>query len=236
MGRTAKLDYEVCSEESRLVLDRYAAGVNAYLDTFDARDSSPLSGIPIEYQLLKCMPDPWEPWHCIAVYKMRNTLLGTFEPKLLRTRLAQKSEVAATLASILKGYPRGHLVTVPPGEEWQGDPLEGLEELLKVAGEVNWLDETDMGSNAFSVGGERTRSGQPLVAGDSHRGLDTPNVYYQAHLSGPEYSIVGYSIPGMPGIMHFCHNECVAWGMTYGSADTQDLFIEQFREIVMPPE
>ena len=35
-------------------------------------------------------PEPWESWHCLAVYKMRNSLLGTFEPKLWRTRLAEK--------------------------------------------------------------------------------------------------------------------------------------------------
>ncbi len=231
MGRTSKLDYEACGEESRLILDQYACGVNAYLEAIEEKDTSPGAGLPIEYQLLECLPETWEPWHCIVVYKMRNTLLGTFEPKLLRTRLAQNSETARALASIMKGYPRGHLVTVPPGGEWRGEPLDGLEELLKVAAEVNWLGETDMGSNAFSVGGKRTKSGQPLMAGDSHRGLDTPNVYYQAHLSCPEFSIVGYSLPGMPGIMHFCHNQQVAWGMTYGSADTQDLFIEQFRDV-----
>ena len=231
MGRTARLDYETCNEESRTMLDCYTAGVNAYLESTGTKDSSFGSGIPIEYHLLGCMPEPWEPWHCISVYKMRNTLLGTFEPKLLRTRLAQNQETAAALARIIKGYPHGHLVTVPPGEEWQGEPLDGLPELLKVAEEVNWLGQSDMGSNAFSVGGTRTRSGQPLVAGDSHRALDTPSVYYQVHLRCPDYSIVGYSLPGMPGIMHFCHNEYVAWGMTYGSADTQDLFIERFREV-----
>ena len=33
---------------------------------------------------------PWADWHCAAVYKIRNTLLGTFEAKLFRTRLAAR--------------------------------------------------------------------------------------------------------------------------------------------------
>ena len=111
----------------------------------------------------------------------------------------------------------------------RGPPLDGLEELTRTAEEVNWLNETEFGSNAWSISGERTASGLPLVAGDSHRALDTPSVYYQIHLSCPEFSVIGHSVPGMPGALHFCHNEHVAWGMTYGSADTQDLFIEQFR-------
>ena len=221
MGRTAKLDYQLASPAAKYMVDAYTAGVNAFLDTTRT--------LPIEYKLLNSRPERWENWHCLAVYKMRNTLLGTFEPKLFLTRLAIAlgGERAARL---IKGYPAGHLITVPTGAVYEGPPLDGLEELTKAAEDVNWLNESDFGSNAWSISGERTATGSPLVAGDSHRALDTPSVYYQVHLSCPEFSVIGHSVPGMPGALHFCHNEHVAWGMTYGSADTQDLFIERFRE------
>ncbi len=221
MGRTAKLDYKLASPAAKSMIDAYTAGVNAFIDTTRT--------LPIEYNLLGERPERWENWHCIAVYKMRNTLLGTFEPKLFLTRLAI-AVGGEKAASLIKGYPEGHLLTVPPGVEYEGPPLDGLEELTKAAEEVNWLNESDFGSNAWSISGERTASGLPLVAGDSHRALDTPSVYYQIHLSCPEFSVIGHSVPGMPGALHFCHNEHVAWGMTYGSADTQDLFIEKFRD------
>ena len=222
MGRTAKLDYDVASDSAKQMLDAYAAGVNAFITS-----DQPL---PIEYRLLDAEPERWESWHCITVYKMRNSLMGTFEPKLLRTKLSVDPQAAEAFAKILTGYPRGHLVTVPPGAEWEGEPLNGLDELLKAADDANWTGETDPGSNAWSISGKLTASGKPLVGGDSHRGLDTPSVYYQVHISCPGLSMIGYSVPGMPGVMHFCHNERVAWGMTYGSADTQDLFVERFRE------
>ena len=196
------------------MLDAYAAGVNAFLATTTA--------LPIEYQLLDQCPEPWESWHCLAVYKVRNSLLGTFEPKLWRTRLAQVVG-PENLAQLIKGYPQGHLLTVPPGTEYQGDPLDGLAALSR--------RETDPGSNAWAIAGAYTDSGLPLVAGDSHRALDTPSVYYQIHLVCPDFAVIGYSVPGVPGTLHFCHNEYVAWGMTYGSADTQDLFVEHFREM-----
>ena len=221
MGRTAKLDYQLASPAAKSMVDAYTAGVNAFLDTTRT--------LPIEYKLLDARPERWENWHCLAVYKMRNTLLGTFEPKLFMTRLAIALG-GERAASLIKGYPAGHLLTVPPGAVYEGPPLDGLEELTRAAEEVNWLNETEFGSNAWSISGVRTSSGLPLVAGDSHRALDTPSVYYQVHLSCPEFSAIGHSVPGMPGALHFCHNEHVAWGMTYGSADTQDLFIEQFRE------
>ncbi|RKU11156.1 hypothetical protein C6502_09155 [Candidatus Poribacteria bacterium] len=221
MGRTAKLDYEIASPEARVMVDAYTAGVNAYLDT--------LQTVPIEYTLLDQTPERWENWHCLAVYKIRNTLLGTFEPKLYRMRLA-KTLGPERLAELMKGYPSGHLLTVPPGEVYEGTPLQGLDELSEAAGAANWLDEVDAGSNGWSISGELTESGLPLVGGDSHRALDTPSVYYQVHLSCPEFTVIGHAVPGMPGALHFCHNEHVAWGMTHGGADTQDLFIERFRE------
>ncbi len=222
MGRTAKLDYDACSDSARAMVDTYTAGVNAFIETTKA--------LPVEYTLLECEPETWENWHCITVYKMRNTLLGTFEPKLLRTRLAGNPDAAPTLVRLLNGYPNGHLVTVPPGEEYDGERLNGLASLSRALEEIDRLNEVEAGSNAWSISGARTASGKPLVGGDSHRALDTPSVYYQVHLSCPDFSVIGHSVPGMPGALHFCHNEHVAWGMTYGSADTQDLFIERFRD------
>ena len=221
MGRTAKLDYEVATPEAKAMIDAYTAGVNAYLDTVQT--------LPIEYKILDQTPERWENWHCLAVYKIRNTLLGTFEPKLYRMRLV-KALGPQKLAELMKGYPNGHLLTVPPGEVYEGPPLEGLDELSEAAEAANWLDEVDAGSNGWSISGELTKSGLPLVGGDSHRALDTPSVYYQVHLSCPEFTVIGHAVPGMPAALHFCHNEYVAWGMTHGGADTQDLFIERFRE------
>ena len=221
MGRTAKLDYEIASPEAKVMIDAYTAGVNAFLDTAQT--------LPIEYTILDQIPERWENWHCLAVYKIRNTLLGTFEPKLYRMRLV-KALGPDRLAELMRGYPSGHLLTVPPGETYEGPSLEGLDELSEAAKAANWLDEVDAGSNGWSISGELTESGLPLVGGDSHRALDTPSVYYQVHLSCPEFTVIGHAVPGMPGALHFCHNEYVAWGMTHGGADTQDLFIERFRE------
>ncbi|MFH1572132.1 MAG: penicillin acylase family protein, partial [Gemmatimonadota bacterium] len=228
MGRAAQLDYEVCSDAARAMFDAYAAGVNTFIAT--------TRSLPIEYALLGEKPEPWEPWHCLAVYKIRNSLLGTWEPKLFRTRLARRLG-PERLARILRGYPTGHLLTVPPGAAYEGPRLDGRAELEKVLAESAWMDaegrpgdaSEEPGSNAWAVSGEWTASGLPLVAGDSHRGLDTPNVYYQVHLSCPDFSVIGSSVPGVPGALHFCHNEHVAWGMTHGMADTQDLFIEKLR-------
>ena len=218
--RAAKADLAVSSEAAKAMLVAYAAGVNAFIETTES--------LPVEYRLVDARPEPWAPWHCLAVYKVRNMLMGTFEMKLWRARLALAlgPERAAPL---FRGYPDDGLVAVPPGETYRGLELDGLDELAVAAAELNWLGETDGGSNAWVVSGARTASGLPLLAGDSHRGLDTPNVYYQIHLNCPAFRCNGYALPGVPGMPHFSHNAHVAWGMTHGFGDYQDLYIERFR-------
>ncbi|GAB2882152.1 penicillin acylase family protein [Nocardioides pacificus] len=87
------------------------------------------------------------------------------------------------------------------------------------------------GSNAWAVGGDRTASGSPLVAGDPHRLIEAPGVYAQVRLACDEFDVVGFAFPGVPGIQHFGHAGSVAWAITNAMGDTQDLFDEQLRRV-----
>ncbi|MEU0315454.1 penicillin acylase family protein [Nocardioides sp. NPDC006273] len=84
------------------------------------------------------------------------------------------------------------------------------------------------GSNAYAVGGGRTRSGLPLIAGDPHRVFEAPNVYLQVRLACTDpddtFDVVGMTFPGVPGVQHFAHAGQVAWGITNAMADYQDLY------------
>lgn len=82
------------------------------------------------------------------------------------------------------------------------------------------------GSNAFALSGARTTTGMPLVAGDPHRLFESPNVYAQVHLGCPEFDVAGFTFVGVPGVQHFAHAGSVAWAITNGMADYQDVCIE----------
>jgi penicillin amidase len=220
LHRVSKLDLEACSPEARAMVAAYTAGVNAFIES--------TKSLPVEYRLLGSIPEKWEDWHCVLVYKVRNTAEGSFQAKLWLAKLA--AEIGPErAAAISPGSRPGALMTVPPGAEYSGPALNAIEELTNVVNATDALRETDGGSNGWAISGERTVSGLPLVAGDSHRGLEVPNVYYQVHLKAPDFQMLGYSIPGVPAVMHFAHNDYVGWGMTHGGADTQDLFVEQLR-------
>lgn len=85
------------------------------------------------------------------------------------------------------------------------------------------------GSNGWLVSGERTVTGQAIIAGDPHRFIEEPGVYQQIHLSCPEFDVIGLAVPGVPGIAHFGHTGTVAWAITNAMADYQDLYRERLR-------
>ncbi|MFJ8943774.1 penicillin acylase family protein [Streptomyces sp. NPDC102395] len=85
------------------------------------------------------------------------------------------------------------------------------------------------GSNGWLVAGERTRTGQAVIAGDPHRFIEDPGVYQQIRLACDEFDVVGLAVPGIPGIAHFGHTGTVAWAITNAMADYQDLYRERLR-------
>ncbi len=216
---SARADYAAVDAETRAVLDAYAAGVNAFLRTTRA--------LPVECRILGVQPEPWAPWDSLAVFKVRHVLMGVWQTKAWRARLLRHLGPART-AALCPGTPPTPMLIVPPGVEYQGPPTEGLHELTAGEAGVAQLPEWEGGSNNWAVSGARTASGKPLVAGDPHRPLDVPSVYYPNHLACPEFDAIGLSFPGVPGFPHFGHNRDVAWCVTHTAADYQDLYIERF--------
>ncbi len=215
---SAEADLEVVSEAARVMLEAYAAGVNSFIET--------TSTLPVEYGLLKSPPEPWRTHDALGVFKVRHILMGVFEQKLWRARLLRQLG-AEKMAALCPGYQKGQLVIVPPGKEYEG-AVDGVADLLREA--ESWMqpmDTIEVGSNNWVLAGERTASGSPILAGDPHRGLDTPNVYYQNHVACPEFDVIGLSFPGVPGFPHFGHNQRVAWCVTHTGADYQDLYLER---------
>lgn len=80
------------------------------------------------------------------------------------------------------------------------------------------------GSNNWVLGGSRTASGRPLLANDPHRAVSLPNLRYLAHLSAPDFDVIGAGEPALPGIS-IGHNGHIAFGLTIFAADQEDLYV-----------
>jgi len=216
---SAKADYAAINAETRAMFDAYAAGVNAFMYA--------TTRLPIEYRLVDATPDPWQPWDACAVFKGRHIQMGVWQVKLWRARLLRHLGPELT-AKLCEGYQTGQPLIVPPAMDFEGSVLNGLKALQEGEGALALLSELDAGSNSWAVSGSRTATGRPLLAGDPHRALDTPNVYYQNHVACPDFDVIGLSFAGIPGFPHFGHNQAVAWCVTHAYTDYQDLYIERF--------
>jgi penicillin amidase len=219
---SAETDYAGLNGETRAMLDAYAAGVNAWLAAARAG-----AGLPPECRLLDLVPEPWAPWDSLAVFKVRHALMGTYPAKLWRARIlfSLGPEAVSALCPGTQPHP---VLIVPPGIEARGLAADGLASLAEAHLTLPHLAAWEGGSNNWALSGSRTASGKPLVAGDPHRPLDVPNVYYQNHVACPAFDAVGLSFPGVPGFPHFGHTRSVAWCVTHTGADCQDLYVERF--------
>lgn len=85
------------------------------------------------------------------------------------------------------------------------------------------------GSNGWVIAGDRTTSGLPILANDTHIGFAQPAVWYEAHIEYPGFRFYGHHIAGIPfGLLG--QNDFCAWGLTMFENDDTDFFIEEFND------
>ncbi|HMP39855.1 MAG TPA: penicillin acylase family protein [Roseiflexaceae bacterium] len=218
-NRIAQREAELLSPEAYSWVTAYITGINTFIEQHRGN-------LPIEFTLLRLRPRPWEVTDAILWSKMMALQLsGNWREELLRARM-----VAAVgperVADIEPFAPHNHPLIVPPGAVYTSDLGTAALELADNARRFI-SDNAGQGSNSWVTTGSRNASGMPLLANDPHLAISMPSLWYENHLSGGEFHVTGASIPGMPGVI-LGHNEHIAWGMTNGMNDVQDLYIERF--------
>ena len=89
------------------------------------------------------------------------------------------------------------------------------------------------GSNAWAVHGSKTASGYPIVANDPHLSYTSPPLMWMVHLNttrrGGNLDAQGLALAGTPTLI-YGYNANVAWGVTTGSLDVTDVYLETVTE------
>jgi penicillin amidase len=109
LAGAAQADLAAMSDPTRDAFSAYAAGVNAFID-------KATTSWPPELTLAGIEPEPWEPWHSVAVFKVRHVLMGTWQRKLADALVvARAGPEAVARAGLQTAPPPGSVVTLPPG-------------------------------------------------------------------------------------------------------------------------
>lgn len=227
---------------SRAVMEAYAAGVNAYIDSLDDKS------LPLEFQLLGYRPRHWTPADSSAVGKnFAEALSTTWTLDLTRALFASlpPDKAAALFPEVspldvlVVGSDKSDKKSAPPASRTSALPLQAnSKELLKELASIQQTEEhtrarlglfaEDLAaSNNWVVSGKRTASGKPLLANDPHLAPSAPSIWYMIHLSAPGLRVAGVTAAGAPGVI-IGHNERIAWGLTNLGPDVQDVYREQF--------
>jgi penicillin amidase len=224
--RTAAQELEQLDDETRAMLEAYAEGVNAYIETRTGR-------LGLEFTILGLTgvafePEPWTPLNTLTWAKvMCWDLGGNMDAELLRAQIAAKLGASAVNV-LVPPYPDDYPVIVPyPVAE------ATLETVPETAFSTHLLGQGDgLGSNNWVVAGSRSETGMPILANDTHLGIQMPSIWYEIGLhcdpvgADCPYNVVGFSFASAPGVI-IGHNERIAWGVTNLGPDVQDLFVER---------
>lgn len=232
----------------RAIITAFVAGVNAYIDrVLDQPDL-----LPLEFKLLKTLPQKWTPE---VVISRHQGLLGNIGDELKIARLV--ASVGVEKAKELSWFHPGEpILEIDPKIKQERlfddilqlynayrkpvrfqpeDLIASVQSDMDSYRNLAQADEADyqnamtndintLGSNNWIVDGRHTISGFPMMANDPHRSQAAPSLRYMAHLVAPGWDVIGGGEPEIPGIS-IGHNEYGAWGLTVYRTDAEDLYV-----------
>jgi penicillin amidase len=82
------------------------------------------------------------------------------------------------------------------------------------------------GSNAWVVGGKRTKSGDVMFCNDTHIGYLVPQTWYEAYLTCPDFEMYGHFMAAVPFAL-VGRNADLSWGLTMLLNDDMDFYYEK---------
>lgn len=212
--QAAEAEWAQMAGEERAALDAYARGVNAFLEE--------RGRLPLEFRLLGLEPAPWQAQDTLAWARLLAWCLdGGWRQELVRARLVQA--VGAERAKELDPALAEEALLGTPGY------LAGLPEAtLLEAGAGAWPWAGSLDGLVLAVGGERAAEGGAILAAAPRLPVQMPSPWYEVHLAGGRYDVVGAGFPGLPGVA-MGRNQRLAWGLGGARGDNVDLYVERLR-------
>src|SRR5258705_8385772 len=178
-GQASEAEAAQTSPQSRAVLEAYARGVNAFINSLDAKS------LPPEFQILKYKPRPWTPADSLVVVKLfAEALSSTWRLDLMREALSvlpvdkrdallpEVSPIDVLVVGRDTKVAKSAAVHKSRSASFSREALLALEKSQEISSvalaRVGLFAEGLSASNNWVVSGKHTVSGKPLLANDPH--------------------------------------------------------------------
>lgn len=230
----AKRSLEAMEQDptTKMVMDAYTAGINAYISTL------PTSDLPLEYRLLNYLPEHWTNLKTALFLKYMSYELSGGENDIESTNI-RNSFSHEDFETLFPMQPDSLDPVIPYGST-NPAPVE-MPQIPKSSDSLYFLwthsdtgtplekPDRDNGSNNWAVNGTKTKSGRPILCNDPHLGLSLPSLWFEMQLHTPTHNVYGVSFPGAPAVVIGFNDYC-AWGVTNSSRDVKDYFSIRFKD------
>ena len=210
------------------LVQAYANGVNRYISSLSYKD------FPLEYKLMDYAPEPWTVLKTALILQyMVDDLTGSDND--LENTNAKNLFGNEVFDLLFPDYPKGIVPTIStnPDSPWVIDSVTTIpmssENIAKYTSTTFEKPDPDNGSNNWVVSGSKTKSGFPILANDTHLGLNLPSLWIMMQLQSPTVNVYGFTLAGALGIT-IGHNDAIAWGFTNASRDTRDWYNIIFKD------
>jgi penicillin amidase len=224
----------------RARFDAYAEGVNAWL----ARVRADASVRPQELSLLNLTPAPWTPVDSAAIGVQLARTVPSGEGRELENWRALRALGARRFARLLPLRQRKPVVTVPASEgrfpsqpgRSRRDERRGFAESRRF---LSGLTPPRAPASATAAragrlparGGSmhyafRGPGGRAFLFNGPQVGFSIPELFVELEVHAPGLDVRGATAPGVP-VIAVGHNGRIAWGITSGLGDDDDLYVER---------
>jgi penicillin amidase len=219
--RNAKKHVALLSNETRMFLQKYVDGVNAFIETRP-------ENIHLEFKLAGIKPSRWTLADSLTIlYYMGWASAANIESEIVAQMLVEKLGPAKA--------PEIFPININPDDESgtgaDSAHLNFQNASLNLKFDKNLLsylkdDRLKIGSNNWATSSDLSSGAMPIVANDTHQNATIlPGPWYPCGLILSDLRAVGATIPGFGGMV-VGRNDYIALGATNAYGDTQDLYIE----------
>lgn len=238
--------FESASDEAKLALTAYAAGLNAYI-----ADATAEGALPVEFSVFGFTPEEWKPVDSIAIIQ---TLLYRFGEAG-----SEEFDNAAQLQEFIARFGPADGIAVFNDTHWLDDP--DAPTTVPANGPVNPARRGAAGkpslpkglakgysemqssqkalrehfrragigdgpaSNAALIGPRLSADGRAMLLGGPQMGYTAPQINHEMGIHRGEVGVTGMEIAGAPWII-IGVTKNFAWSLTTGGTDNMDLYVE----------